>query len=260
MPPSRKTLNVLHGVAAAAHFGQSAALTYLIAKDLPTAPKWPITRIGWEKVLRDKTTQIPLGVLVPIFPFLSSVNHLAAVVAPRWYDGVLQSKVNWLKWTEYSLSAGIMVIMIAILSGVNEMRSLASLAILNVVLQFMGLMIEKRKAEKAGRGELVAWLALAWGVFMSMWTEILISFHTILSEGDPPDVVYSIVWSMFSLFSSFGIVQTLYVFDVMSFESYEASFIGLSLTAKSLLSWLVYGGVIAADARFEENSTSVSTA
>jgi hypothetical protein len=249
----------MHGVAAVAHFGQSAALTYLIAKDLPTAPKWPITRIGWEKVLSDKTVRFPLGVLLPIFPFLSSVNHFAAVAAPGWYEDVLQSKVNWLRWTEYSLSAGVMVLIIAILSGVNEMRSLVSLAILNVVLQMMGLMIEKRKAENASRGELVAWLAIAWGVFLAMWTELIIAFQTILTEGDPPAVVYSIIWTMFTLFSSFGLVQTLYVFDVMSFESYEASFIGLSLGSKSLLSWLVYGGVIAADARFEEDDGVTAT-
>ena len=246
-------LLTLHGIAAGLHFAQSGALTYLVTKDSKDAPLWPITRLGWKKVV--DTKEFYLGTLVPIFPFLSGVNHLAAVVSPSWYKGVLDSKVNWLRWAEYSLSAGVMTFIISILSGVTEVRTLVSLMILNAAMQMMGLLIEKRKAKNAPLSEMIALFGVAWGIFAAIWSQIVISFMTVIGEDDvkPPAIVYSIIYMMLGLFSSFGVAQLLYCADVMSFETYEMTFIGLSLAAKSSLSWMVYGGVLAADARFEEN-------
>ena len=248
-----RNLRILHAVAAATHFGQAGALTYLVSKDAPGAVQWPITRLGWKRVIPEKTREFYLGTLLPVFPFLSSVNHFVAAVDGDWYKGVLEKKVNWLRWAEYSISAGVMVFLIAILAGVTEVRTLVSLMILNVSLQMMGLMIEKRKSEGATRGELSALLMIAWGIFAAMWTQLIISFYTVTSETrDPPKIIFSIIWTMFTLFSSFGTAQSLYCYDIISFEAYEGAFIGLSLFSKSLLSWLVYGGIISADARFEE--------
>jgi len=196
-------------------------------------------------VIDDKTCRFELGVLVPVFPLLSSVNHLASAVGRGWYARILEKKVNWLRWAEYSLSAGVMTFIISILSGVTEVRTLTSLMIMNVTLQVLGMMIEVRKAEGAPRSDIVALLCVAWGVFSSMWVQIIVSFYTVVSDGSkPPTAVYSIIWTMFSLFASFGVAQTLYCFDVMSFASYEVTLASLSLTSKSLLSWLVYGGIL----------------
>jgi hypothetical protein len=254
MPVSRRTLDIMHGIAGAFHLGQAGVLTYLVSKNNKEAYKWPITRLGWEEVLTEKTVRFNLGILLPTFPLLSSVNHIVSVAFPSVYDSILRNKVNWLKWTEYSLSAGVMVILIGLISSVTEVRTIVSLAILNVALQMMGLLIEKRKAENAPKGELIGILGIAWAIFMAMWSQIIIAFYTVVFDSDtkPPDIVYSIIWVMFSLFASFGIAQTLYVFDVIEFTTYEATFIALSLSAKTLLSWLVYGGIVSGDARFEE--------
>lgn len=234
---------------------QSAALAVLAAKNHDSGYKWPVTTLGWEKVLTDKTMRFDLGVLLPVFPFLSSINHFVSAASPEWYEeSVLKGKVNYLRWIEFSMSASVMLFLLAILCGVTELRSLVSLLILNVVLQMMGLLIEKRKAEGASFRELIGIMALAWGVFAAMWVQLTMSFFTIVADGTtkPPDIVYSIIGVELALFGSFGLLQLAYVCDWIDFTSYEAGFIGLSLTAKSLLSWLVYGGVLSAKARFKD--------
>lgn len=254
MTVSRSTLNWLHGAAAVAHFAQAAAMTGFIAKDYDEAYKWPLTQLGWQKVLTDKTQRYNLGLLVPAFPLLSSVNHLVSVASPAYYDMVLREKVNVLRWCEFSLSAGICTWIIAVLSGVTELRTLVSLMILNVGLQMMGLLIEKRKAENATRGELFLLMMIAWAIFAAIWVQIVMSFAAIVewdSAAKPPRIVYAIISSMIALFCSFGILQLLYVMDMVSFETYEVGFIGLSLSAKSLLGWMVTFGVLSAKKRFD---------
>lgn len=245
-------LRILHGVAGFLHLAQAGALTYLVQDNISKGSyKWPITSLGWQTV--KTSASFDLGILVPMFSALSATNHVTSFAAYDWYDKeILKKEQNWLRWTEYSVSAGLMIFIIAILSGVTEIRTLTSLLVQNIVLQMMGLLIEKRKAEKAPPAELLVLFGIAWGIFISMWIPIIISFYNVIDEttGVPP-AVHAIIWSMFTLFASFGVAQALYVFDVCSFETYEKILIGLSLTSKSILSWLVYGGVLAADVRFE---------
>lgn len=238
------------------HLLQGGALTYLTFKqpDADERYQWPITRLGWEKVLEDKTTRVDIAKLLPYFSFLSSVNHLvSAAFYKSYYQNVLAVKQNWLRWTEYALSAGLMVFLIAILCGVTELRTLISLLMLNVVLQYMGLYIEYRKANQAETPELHALMAMAWGVFASMWIHLFISFYTVISDEDvkPPKIVYWIIGIMFTLFASFGVAQAAYVYGGIGFEKYEFALGSLSVISKSLLAWMVYGGIVAGNERFE---------
>ena len=255
MPVSRSTLNWLHGLAAGIHLSEAFALTVLVAKENKDAYHWPVTTMGWGKVLPEKTVGYNIGWLLPAFPLLSSVNHFVSVAKPDYYDHVLETKVNYLRWSEFSLSSSLMTLLICQLSGVMEARSLASVILANVALQFLGLLIEKRKAEGATRGELLGITFIGWSVFASMWVPIIMSFTDVVrfdSKVKPPAIVYSIIATMVSLFMSFGVLQLLYVFDLVTFLTYEAGFVLLSLTSKTLLAWMVYGGVLAGKMRFEK--------
>lgn len=245
----------MHSVAAAAHLGQAGALSYLVYKDSKDAPGWPVTRMGWTRILDEHTRHIYIGTFVPMFSALSSVNHAVSAIKWDWYQNeVLAKRQNWLRFTEWSVSAALMTFLICTLSGVTNVRTHVSFAILNVVMMMLGLMIEKRKAENADRSELLSLFALSSGVFCAIWTEIIVAFLTVAADGDPPAVVYSIVWVLFALYSGFAIAQLTYIMDAVSYETVEMMYIGLSLASKSLLAWLVYGGVISARSRFEENN------
>ena len=90
-------------------------------------------------------------------------------------------------------------------------------------------------------------MSLVWGIFAVQWQMMMTSFWlavTADAERKPPDIVYSIIFIMFSLFASFGINQWLYVRDRISWETYQKATVGLSFTAKTALVWMVYGGLI----------------
>jgi Heliorhodopsin len=185
----------------------------------------------------------------------------------------MATKTNWVRWAEYSLSAGAMVWVIATLSGVTELRTLLALLVLNVALQYIGFLVEGTFASapsyKLIRGGTAMNQAAAttanpnnltfvgWLVFLAMWIEIGVSFFSAIeydSVRKPPDMVYAIVIVLFVLFSTFGALQLAYVNDLISsFFAYELGFICLSFVSKTLLTWMVYGGVVNAGRNMDPN-------
>lgn len=255
-------LRNLHGAAGLFHLAQSAVVTGLLATgDNGTEAVWPLTALGWksEKVWE---REYALGWLVPVFPAMSSFNHLYSYLHPTYLDEVVRTKSNPVRWAEYAFSAGVMIWIIATLSGVNELRTLISLMAVNAALQALGYVIERRLAQNAPRDEIMALSLTAWCLHVSIWTQIIISFYDVLGSDDaePPAAVYSIVWTLFTLFTSFGFLQILQVSGVIpDYETVDTGYIVLSLVAKTLLTWLAYGGVFAADSRFEKTPAPTPT-
>ena len=238
----------LHGVAALAHFAQFLASLALVIND--NGSTWPIISRGFQDTVN--TWKYNLAYLVPLFPALSSVNHAVAYMAGPWYDRVLQSRVNKLRWVEYSVSAGIMLWIISTLSGIIEIRSLVTIALLNAALQYVGYSIEKAKAENTNNVKQLLLIGIS--VHVAIWVQIFISFYTVINESKnkAPAGVYTIIMVMFVLFTSFGVWSALWVFDkVASFEILEMGYLILSLVAKTFLTWMVYFGVLVPEERYE---------
>jgi hypothetical protein len=201
------------------------------------------------------------------FPALSALNHLVYALIPAYQDTVVKTQTNWVRWAEYSISAGAMVWVIATLSGVTELRTLIALCVLNVALQYVGYLAEAAYArpgytplngDGCGGGGVQAGdvTRVGWFVFLAMWVEIVMSFFSVLeydTKQQPPDIVYAIVIVLFVLFSTFGAWQLAYINGrIKSFAVYEIGFICLSFVSKTLLTWMVYGGVINAGTNMQD--------
>ena len=240
-----------HGATGAAHLVQSGVVAALLANsDTALKPVWPLTRSGFagEQVSR---TDYALGGLVPIFPAMSAFHHTVCAALPGVLDGIVKDRVNPLRWAEYAVSAGVMLWIVATLAGITEQRTLIGMLVLNVCLQYLGHHIEVRLAEGASAGEIWELMLIAWGVHMAIWIPIITSFYTVINNTPGvPDAIQAIVWSLFTLFSSFGLIQVLQAAGVVQrYEMVDLSYVLLSLISKSLLTWMAYGGVFAADVR-----------
>lgn len=247
-------LRILHGVAAGAHLVQAATSFGFVGYNSKKAYKWPITTTGWQKILQERTQNVDIGWLIPPFFLLSSVNHSTAFLSERYYKYVLKTRTNPIRWIEYSISAGFMTFVLGILSGVTEQRSLVSILLANMAMQFIGWDIEYRKANGASLRELFALTLIGWLMFMVIWSQIIASFACVISFDNKvkaPTIVYAIMTSLFALFCSFGANQILYIMDYITFEQYEMGFIALSLSAKSILAWQFIGGITAGKQRFK---------
>jgi hypothetical protein len=232
-------LRKLHIAAATFQLAQFAAITALVSTN--AGSDWPLLSRAFDRTVG--VYDYPLAYLLPAVPALSAVNHVVAASAPGLYSEILQSGTNPVRWGEYAFSAGVMLWLVGTLSGVIEIRSLVSLVLLNGVLQLVGYNVERSKA--LGLDDVDMWLATGFGVHVAIWAQILVSFFTsVNASATVPDYVYSIVIIMFVLFTSFGILAALGAKSAVTFEQVETGYVALSFLSKTLLTWIVYFGVL----------------
>jgi hypothetical protein len=237
-------------VAAAFHAGQ-AALVLLLANGftLPVTGTYLAGPPGSAPADPVVLFDVPVGLGVALFLALSAVAHLVVaspVFFPRYRSGLLAGH-NYFRWVEYSLSASLMIVLIAQLTGISDVAALLALFGVNAGMIFFGWLQEKY--ERPGGG---GWLPFAFGCVLGLvpWLAILIYVVApgSTSGAEPPGFVYGIIVSLFVFFNVFAVNQLLQYKRVGRWADYlvgESAYITLSLTAKSALAWQVFGGTLA---------------
>jgi hypothetical protein len=191
----------------------------------------------------DVLFELRIGPAVALFLLLAAVDHLV-VAAPRvhaWYENNLGRGVNYARWIEYSVSASIMIVLIAMFVGVWDLAALIAIFGANTAMILFGLLMERH--QQPGRAD---WSAFWFGSLVGAvpWVVILVYV------AEPPGVpgfVYAIVIFQFILFVAFAANQALQYAQVSRWRDYlvgEVGYIVLSLTAKSLLAWLIFANVL----------------
>lgn len=196
--------------------------------------------------------QISLPWLLAIFFFLSAFAHLIiASVYNQTYNTNLLKGINKARWWEYAFSASLMLVAIALLVGIYDFATLATIYGLSMVMNLMGLMMEVHNQGRLERGEKINWLAFNIGSFAGAipWLIIALAFYwsSKFSGAQPPTFVYWIYVSIFVFFNCFAINMVLQYKKIGKWANYlygEKSYIILSLVAKSLLAWQVFAGTL----------------
>lgn len=185
---------------------------------------------------------LPVGPSVAAFLFISAVAHLL-LSSPRifdWYIGNLERQRNDARWIEYSLSASLMIVLIAMLTGVGDVAALIALFGVNAAMTFFGLVQEHYS--RPGSGSLLPfWLGCIAGAVP--WIAIGVYFVSPGSSANPPGFVYGIFFSLFAFFNVFAVNMWLQYRKIGPWRDYlfgERVYILLSLTAKSALAWQVF--------------------
>lgn len=200
-----------------------------------------------------KTFQdLRIGPLVAVFLFISAAAH-ALVTLPgvyEWYVRNLKKGINYVRWYEYALSASVMIVVIAMLTGMYDLPSLVLVFSLNATMLLFGLMMElhNQKTEKTD------WTPFWFGCFAGAVPWIIIAFYLGGAAGTDanaiPTFVYWIQGSIFLFFSIFAVNMVLQYKKVGPWRDYlfgERIYILLSLTAKSALAWQVFAGTLRPD-------------
>jgi hypothetical protein len=183
---------------------------------------------------------------VAIFLFLSAVFHLL-ISSPgffeRYRNGLAQSR-NYFRWVEYSLSSSVMIVLIAMLTGISDIAALIALFGVNASMIFFGGVQEKY--ERPGGSLLPFWLGSVAGAMP--WIAIAFYLFTPGSAAQPPGFVYGIFFSLFVFFNVFALNMWLQYRQIGRWSNYlhgERAYVLLSLVAKSALAWQVFGGTLA---------------
>jgi len=162
---------------------------------------------------------------------------------------------NPLRFIEYAASASIMLVCIGLLTGIRDFSTLFMIAILCAICQFMGLMSEyDEKRWQEITHTVIGWIALmaSYGI---IWTYYGVANAQAVDDYEAPWFVHVIVISMFVLFNSFGLVHLRRVMSEKDRDNNpknederklgELLYVSLSIGAKTLLGWLIYGSVMA---------------
>jgi len=191
---------------------------------------------------------IHVAYLVIAFFLLSAAAHaFVATVYRRRYEANLKHGINKVRWAEYALSASMMMIAIALLSGIYDLGSLVMIFGLTAIMNLLGLAME---IYNQGR-EKVNWLAYVVGSLAGILPWVVIGIYFWAGEtygsGHIPTFVYYIYGSIFLFFNCFAVNMLLQYKKIGKWRDYlygEKVYILLSLIAKSVLAWQVFAGAL----------------
>ncbi|MCB2223946.1 MAG: heliorhodopsin HeR [Actinobacteria bacterium] len=184
---------------------------------------------------------------VAAFLFLSALAHwvIASPWVYPWYRRNLERNRNYARWIEYSLSSSVMVVLIAMLTGISDVAALGAIFGVNAAMILFGLLQEHYEEPGSKR-----WMPYWFGVIAGAvpWIVVGIYLWSPTSSAEPPGFVYAIYVSLFVFFNSFAVNMVLQYRKVGKWRDYlygEYAYVVLSLTAKSLLAWQVFAGTLA---------------
>jgi len=232
------------------HLAQAVAIVVLASSfSLPVQATY-MTGPPGPSVGRQTVTLFSLSFAWAIAAFfaLSALAHFT-VAGPGWesYQAQLLKCRNPYRWLEYSLSASIMIVLIAMLAGISDIAALLALVGVNASMIGFGWMQERYETPGAGLGPF--WIGCAAGIVP--WIAIAIYLAGPGARQHPPGFVYGIFFSLFVLFNCFAVNQWLQYKQAGRWKDYlvgERAYITLSLIAKSLLAWQIFASTLASSA------------
>lgn len=230
-------------------------------------------------LIKEQAFEINLGQAISFFLLFSAIAHLT-IILPKvypWYVKNIKKEINLVRWYEYAFSSSLMVVIIAYLCQIDNLAILVLLFGINACMNLFGAMMEKQNSllkqnakefekltitetedslqiiDKIETSYKTDWTAFIYGVFAGILPWIVMGayfFTTINKAGNDvkiPDFVYYIFPTLFVFFNLFAINMALQYGRVGKWKNYlfgEYVYIFLSLAAKSVLAWLIWGGTL----------------
>jgi hypothetical protein len=192
----------------------------------------------------DTVYHLPIGPVVAVFLLLAALDH-GLMAAPRihgWYERNLARERNPARWWEYSVSASLMIVLIAMYTGIGDVAALIVIFGVNAAMILFGLAMEYANRP----GAPVTWHPYLYGCVAGAvpWIAIAVQIgYSQAQTANVPGFVFGIFASLFVLFMSFAVNMALQYRRRGRWQSYlfgERVYLLLSLTAKSLLAWQIF--------------------
>lgn len=246
-PAKAKSLRRFNLVMAFLHFAQGIAMLLLSSNfSLPINASFLKFDIATQSLVPETTTLLNLriGPVIAIFLFISALAHLlVSTIVNKWYNKNLSKHINIARWVEYAFSSSIMIVIIAMLVGIYDIASLILLFGVNASMILFGWMMELHN-QSTNRTN---WTAFIFGCIAGIIPWMVIAIYLFSAHDKAPTFVYWLYFSIFLFFNCFAINQVLQYKKVGKWRDYlygEKVYIILSLVAKSLLAWQVFGGTL----------------
>ena len=206
------------------------------------------------------TSELSLWWLVIVFHFLSFIFQAVAMwewdftlCGTRWvrnYIEEVDGGTNSLRMIEYTISATLMQIAIALVLGIGDRLVIVGVSALTVVTMLLGLIAEQLKYDR----KVMAWTAhfTGWLSMLSVWAILGRKFYYTIQTSDtkPPEFVYVIVIVIAFLYSLFGGIQFYQLCksnrqpDIKLNRYVEMIYCVNSLVSKTFLGWMIFANAL----------------
>jgi len=196
---------------------------------------------------QDVLFEVPLGPMIAAFMFMSAIAHYSvATFGYKWYVRNLSKGMNPARWYEYAISSSLMIVIIALLSGMNDAAAIILLIGCNAAMNLFGLSMELQNQYT----EKTDWTNFIFGSIVGAlaWIAVLMYFFgaAMDNSGNIPDFVYIATTILVLFWITFPLNMVLQYRKKGRWKNYlvgEKGYIILSLVSKSLLAWILFFGI-----------------
>lgn len=187
-------------------------------------------------------TSVSVGAAMAAYFLAAALHHgLCATVLNRVYEADLRRGRNRIRWAEFAVGAPLLMLLIALYTGVTDVSALVVVGASTIVMICCGWMQEALNPPTRRTTTMVPFWA---GVLASAVPWAIVAGQMIGSSATP-EFGISIFLSLFILWASFGVNQWLQYRQVGPWADYlhgERAYLALSLVAKSALAWQIVAG------------------
>lgn len=196
---------------------------------------------------QETLVEVPLGPMIALFMFMSAIAHYSvATFGYKWYVRNLSKGMNPARWYEYSISSSLMIVIIAILSGLNDAAALILLVGCNASMNLFGYSMELQNQSTTK----TSWINFYFGSIAGAvaWVAVLMYFFGAALENfdNIPSFVYIATGFLVLFWITFPVNMILQYRKKGRWKDYlvgERGYIILSLVSKSLLAWTLFFGI-----------------
>jgi hypothetical protein len=174
-----------------------------------------------------------------VFVILAAMDHFACLVfRETYFNNIFNRKVNAFRWTEYSISASLMHVHIALLCGVMEITTLFLVFAMMMTTILFGYLSEQVYANNdSDTAQTINYFGFL--PYIAHVAVILVVFF----DNSPPTLVHVIVAVIFTLDGAFALLNTLYINGrVKDYYKVEIYYQTLSFVSKTLLAYIAFFG------------------
>ena len=165
---------------------------------------WLVSRFGEPSPIPFAVSLDTVVIMLVLFTFITFLFHVIYAIGIGRYQQNVDNGHNWMRWVEYTMTASIMIWIIAISSGIQDTGLLVLVVSMSALCMLCGLLADwvETRSHKI-------WITLAGWVFIIIgYSVIIYSFVDTVNNApvDVPDFVYAIVISMCLLYMSYMFV------------------------------------------------------
>lgn len=185
------------------------------------------------------------------FYLLSSFNNIPLIGG--FYNKMIKNRNNFVRWIEYSITATIMINIVARSAGISNEDTLILSNLATVAVMLQGQSIElalKEQPSSTKIQRLIIYNLVGWGLMLGVFGIIISRFQQTITEikkatcAKIPDFVKYVIYSQFVFYNLFGIWQLYQIFSVYDKPNYDYTKFEIGYTVLSLLSKTILGFIL----------------